>query len=81
VQGNKDDVVHEDAVSKLAAKLATQKGSKVTYNMVPGADHYFRNHMEDLNRIMDSYLDTRADDVANSRRMRPDRKRRQLPRG
>lgn len=81
VQGDKDDVVNEESVSKLAAKLATQKGSKVNYSMVRGADHYFRNHMDELNKLMDDYLNQRADDVANSRRMRPDRKRRQLPRG
>src|SRR5262249_17206814 len=30
-QGNKDDIVSEEAVSKLAQKLSTQKGADITY--------------------------------------------------
>lgn len=79
VQGNRDEIVQEESVSKLAAKLTTQKGAKVQYQMVDGADHYFRNQMDELNTRMDDYLTMRAEDL-NARRVRPDRKRRQLPR-
>lgn len=80
VQGDRDDVVQEEAVSKLAGKLATQKGGRVQYHTVAGADHYFRNQMSDLERTLDSYLEARREDLLNSKRARPDRKRRQLPR-
>lgn len=81
VQGDKDDVVNEESVSKLAAKLATQKGGRVEYHMIKGADHYFRNQMDELSDVMDDYLTRRNEDLSQSRRARPDRKRRQLPRG
>ncbi len=81
VQGDRDDVVKEESVSKLAGKLASQKGGKIDYQVVHGADHYFRDHMEDLSGIMDEYIANRAEEFESRRRNRPDRKRRQLPRG
>lgn len=81
VQGDKDDVVKEEAVSKLAAKLSTQKGGRVEYRVVRGADHYFRNQMDELTGLMDQYITSRTDELDKERRVRPDRKRRQLPRG
>jgi len=80
VQGDNDDVVQEEAVAKVAKKLATQKGGTVDYTMVPGADHYFRNHMEDLANRLDGYLESRSDELTRTHRARPDKKRRQLPR-
>lgn len=80
LQGDRDDVVHEEAVSKLAGKLAHQKGAKVEYKMIPGADHYFRANIEELNDAMDDYIQQRMNDYQVRRKVRPDRKRRQLPR-
>ncbi len=80
LQGDKDDVVAEDSVSKLATKLATQKGSKVEYHMIRGADHYFRGHIEDASAQMEEYINSRMENFQIKRRVRPDRKRRQIPR-
>ncbi|MCC7260052.1 MAG: alpha/beta hydrolase, partial [Alphaproteobacteria bacterium] len=80
-QGEKDDIVSEEAVSKLAAKLATQRSVSVEYSSLPGADHYYRSQMDDLNRILDNYIAKRMTDFKQKARVRPDRKRRQLPRG
>ncbi len=81
VQGDSDDVVDEEAVSKLAAKLATQKGGRIEYEIVQGADHYFRQHMDELNGVLDQYLASRSEEFSGRRRSQPDKKRRQLPRG
>lgn len=80
VMGDKDDVVQEDAVSKLVTKLSGQKNVAVDYQVVPGADHYYRNHMDEFNGILDEYIGDRLDGFAQSRKARSDRKRRQLPR-
>lgn len=80
VMGDKDDVVQEDAVSKLVGKLAGQKHIKVDYQVVNGADHYYRNHLEQLNDALDGYIDERMQNFHQNRKARPDRKRRQLPR-
>ena len=78
--GDKDEVVSESSVSKLATKLAGQKGANLEYKIISGADHYYRNHLEDLNDIVDDYIARRLTDSPQNRRVRPDRKRRQLPR-
>jgi alpha/beta superfamily hydrolase len=80
VQGDKDDVVEEEAVSKLAGKLATQKGAKIEYHTVAGADHYFRSQIDEMSGLIENYLETRMDNFTVKRKVRPDRKRRQLPR-
>lgn len=80
LQGDKDDVVNEEAVSKMAGKLASQKGAKIEYHMIPGADHYFRNSSEKISEMMDNYINGRMKDFQVKRKVRPDRKRRQLPR-
>lgn len=80
VMGDKDDVVQEEAVSKLVTKLSGQKNVAVDYQVVSGADHYYRNHMDEFNGILDEYIGDRLDGFAQSRKARSDRKRRQLPR-
>lgn len=74
--GDKDDVVSEEAVSKLAARLANQ----VQYSVIHGADHYYRNQLDELGEIVKTYVAARMEEFSNKRRVKPDRKRRQLPR-
>jgi alpha/beta superfamily hydrolase len=78
--GNKDDIVTEESVSKLATKLAGQKGANIEYKVIAGADHYYRNNLDELGGIMDDYINRRMADFSQRRKVRPDRKRRQLPR-
>lgn len=80
VMGDKDDVVQEEAVSKLVGKLGGQKAVEVDYQVVNGADHYYRNHMDAFNNVLDDYINERMNNFKQARKIRPDRKRRQLPR-
>lgn len=79
IQGTQDEIVPEDSVDKLMHKVVTQKGKQLDYRLVEGADHYFRNHLEELNAHIDDYLGQRNDEFSG-RRQPPDKKRRQLPR-
>jgi alpha/beta superfamily hydrolase len=79
-QGDKDDVVSEDAVNKLATKLAGQHGTNVEYKLIAGADHYYRGIEEALGNTVHDYVGRRMADFTLKRKVRPDRKRRQLPR-
>jgi uncharacterized protein len=79
-QGDKDDVVMEETVNKLAARLGAQHGSQAEYKIIPGADHYYRGVEEQLGAAVNEYLVTRMADFKQKRKVRPDRKRRQLPR-
>ena len=57
VHGDKDEVVPLDAVDKLVEKLATQKTVTIDYRVVPGADHFFQNHIDKLVSHCTDYLD------------------------
>lgn len=80
LQGGKDDVVAEDSVAKLVDKLSSQHGTTVEYKNIAGADHYYRGLEEEMTSAVNDYLLSRLDDFKEKRRVRPDRKRRQLPR-
>ncbi len=79
-QGNKDDVVSEEYVGKLATKLGAQHGSNVKYSIIEGADHYYRGVEEELGSVVGDYVSQRMAEFTLRRKVRPDRKRRQLPR-
>ncbi len=79
VQGNRDEIVPHEAVKKLKGKVVTQKGRKIDYVEVDGADHYFRNQLDELNGVVYDYLESRRPEFTG-RRQPPDKRRRQLPR-
>ena len=56
LQGDKDEVVPEASVKKLVDKLSSQRGISIDYRVVPGADHFFRDQMEELSGHVDDYL-------------------------
>lgn len=80
MMGDKDDVVQEEAVAKLANKLTNQKNIEVAYKLIGGADHYYRNKLDQFGESLDEYIAERMQNFTQTRRIRPDRKRRQLPR-
>tara|TARA_B110000438_G_scaffold224644_1_gene218479 strand:+ start:1358 stop:2026 length:669 start_codon:yes stop_codon:yes gene_type:complete len=59
VQGTGDDVVPEPSVEKLCNKLGLQKNIVVDYNLIKGANHFFKDNMEQLVGSVDGYLDAR----------------------
>ncbi|WNK01236.1 alpha/beta hydrolase [Thalassospiraceae bacterium LMO-JJ14] len=58
VHGDSDDIIPEDSVAKLADKLGKQKNITIDYNVVKGCDHFFREHMDTLEKHVEKYLDT-----------------------
>ncbi len=48
------------AVKTLVDKLKTQRGIVVTHEIVPGANHFFEDKVEDLTQSVERYLDKRA---------------------
>lgn len=78
IQGDNDSVVSEESVAKLNEKLAKQRNISVEYQVVPGADHFFRETMDQLNAHIDDYLQSRLQEMRKPRKIKPDRRRRQL---
>ena len=56
VQGDQDTVVPQDAVAKLVAKLSHQRGIKINYQIIPGATHFYTEHLDQLSKTVDDYL-------------------------
>jgi alpha/beta superfamily hydrolase len=78
-QGDRDDIVNEQAVANFVEKMRAQKGTSVDYRVIQGADHYYRQHLDQLTEICDQYIVTKLEEFKTKPRLRPDRKRRQLP--
>ncbi|MCI5049618.1 MAG: alpha/beta hydrolase [Rickettsiales bacterium] len=79
VQGDSDEIVQEAAVSQLVGKLQAQKGLTIDYRVIDGADHYFRNSLEDLMGMVDGYIGDKLNEFNARPKVRPDKKRRQTP--
>ncbi|MGH6948669.1 MAG: alpha/beta hydrolase [Kiloniellales bacterium] len=57
VQGDRDNIVPHASVEKLVEKLTKQRDIKIDYRLIKGADHFFREHLEELNSAVERYLD------------------------
>ena len=56
VHGTKDNVVPEPDVQKLVDRLTAQKGIKITYNKIDGANHFFDKHEADVVETVKEYV-------------------------
>ena len=57
IHGDSDEIVPKEAVQKLVAKLSAQRDIKITHRVIPGANHYFYNHLPQLEQAVESYLE------------------------
>ncbi|MET1026922.1 MAG: prolyl oligopeptidase family serine peptidase, partial [Dongiaceae bacterium] len=64
IQGDQDTIVPQEAVTKLVNKLSHQRGIKIDYKMIPGASHFFTEHLDQLTQTVDDYLGTQVPEVA-----------------
>lgn len=75
-QGNLDSVVPENVVESLADRLNKQKGVTIKYDMISGADHYYRTKLDELTETIDEYVKERLANAVFERPKKPERKRR-----
>ena len=59
VHGEDDQFVPAALVQKLHDRLRVQEGVDVACRMVPGADHFFTNKIDDLTDLVETYMDER----------------------
>jgi len=57
VHGEADEIVPEPFAAKLVNKLMNQRGIAIDYRVVPGAGHFFGDHLEELTTHVEDYLD------------------------
>ena len=57
VHGDADEIVPRPDLQKLLDRLAQQRGIKVDFASIAGANHLFAEQMDELCRAVDDYLD------------------------
>jgi alpha/beta superfamily hydrolase len=50
------ELVPEPSVAKLVSKLAHQRNLEIDYRVIPGANHFYHDNMEDLDWHISDYL-------------------------
>jgi hypothetical protein len=68
VNGDKDRVVPSASIAELAAKTKVQKGVKIEHAVVPDANHFFQDKIEDLTKVIRAYVDRRTLELEKERR-------------
>ena len=58
MHGDADQQVPEASVAQLADHLSNQRNVTIDYRVIPGADHFFNQHLDVLMGHVDDYLDT-----------------------
>jgi hypothetical protein len=59
LHGSADTIVPSNEVERVVAKLRTQKGIVIDYDLVPGANHFWSEHLGDVEKHVGDYLDKR----------------------
>ncbi len=59
LHGSGDTVATPNEVERVVAKLRTQKGISIAYELVDGANHYWTDHLPAVESHVGSYLDRR----------------------
>jgi uncharacterized protein len=56
------------SVAELAARTKVQKGVKIEHAVVPDANHFFQDKIDDLISIAGAYVDRRMAELEKERR-------------
>ncbi len=80
LQGDRDDIVNAPDVGKLVGKLHSNHSNGVEYELFTGADHYFRNSLDEFEQRTSDYIARRMEDFMESRNAVGVKKKRLLPR-
>jgi len=56
IQGTADEIVPPASVEKLVEKLGAQRNLEIDYRLIPGANHFFHESLEQLDKHLGDYL-------------------------
>ena len=66
VHAERDTEVTSESVKMLVAKLRNQRRISIEYETIPEADHFFSKGLEELESVIDQYIDKRLSPKAHS---------------
>ncbi len=58
IHGTKDDIVPPDSVEQLVERLRSQRNLDIDRRLIPGANHFFHDRLDELSKELGSYLST-----------------------
>ena len=56
IQGRQDEIVPPASVQSLVEKLTSQRNLEIDYRLIPGANHFFHDSLDELNAHLEDYL-------------------------
>ena len=56
IQGTDDKIVESEVVTELVNKLNKQKNLKIIYKKITGADHFFKNELDNIQEKITKYV-------------------------
>ncbi|MHA1599621.1 MAG: alpha/beta hydrolase [Alphaproteobacteria bacterium] len=56
VHGDQDEIVPAPAVNKLVEKLRSQRNLEIDYQTIAGANHFFNDRLDELDKVLSDYL-------------------------
>ena len=59
IHGEADKICPPEDTKTMVDRTRTQKGRKVDFQVIPGADHFFETHMDAMIGAADAYLMSR----------------------
>lgn len=75
IQGDSDDVVSEEEVANFVSRAQADSKVSISYGVIEGADHYYRESIDKLKSEIHDYLELRREDIREKRKI-PKKKRR-----
>lgn len=77
VQGEKDEITKEVDSAKLSERLAARDEAEINYRLIEGADHFFKEYLEEFEQTIDEYIEQKlVIDSTKVRKVKRDRRRR-----
>ncbi|MEK9707910.1 MAG: alpha/beta hydrolase [Alphaproteobacteria bacterium] len=64
--GDQDDIVPQESVTELIAKLAKQKDVIIDFQVLKGATHFYNEHLDELEQTVSGYLDRRIAEIQSA---------------
>ncbi len=56
IHGDKDNIASFDSSRILSEKLQKQKKVEIIFKSIKGADHFYENHKDEFNSVVDQYI-------------------------
>lgn len=56
LHGDRDEIVPAPSVAKLVEKLRGQRNLDIDYRTIAGADHFFHDRLDELDKVLDDFI-------------------------